>query len=205
MGNYTEDAHRLQSPYILEIIEAESETPTGTSVRTLRTWREQLMADGGLLADPIGKRHRVDLGAWADRDADATKLAIRFVLPLDFDRWAGDDVVPDTVYVAVKEFDPTDTRFIHADETGMERPIGATLRALRIALGGDEGVVTDPDGNAHAVSLGGWTARDPDATWLCVTFCHQQRSAPYGFHGGRGDTRWHHEAMDRAPAPSVRP
>jgi hypothetical protein len=199
MERYTEEAHQRQSPYVLEIVQAESEAPASASVQTLRAWRDQLNADDGLLADPIGKRHPVELAAWARDDPDHTKLAIRFVLPPDFDRnfCAGDDVVPGTVYVEVREFDPTDSRFIHADSTGTERPIGATLRALRIALGGDDGVVTDPDGNTHAVSLGEWAHCDPDATWLYVSFSHQQRSAPYRFHGSRGDTRWHHAAMDR--------
>ena len=196
MERYTEEAHRRQSPYGLEIVEVESDASTSVSVQTLRAWRELLEVDDGLLVDPIGRRHPVELASWAGDDPDRTKLAIRFVLPPGFDRWAGDDVVPGTVYVEVQEFDPTDSRFIHADSAGRERPIGATLRALRIALGGDDGVVTDPDGNTHAVSLGEWADRDPDATWLHVIFLHQQRSAPYRFHGSRGRTQWHHEAMD---------
>jgi hypothetical protein len=196
MESYTEEAHQRQSPYGVEIVEVESVARTSDSVKTLRSWRERLEADDGLLADPVGQRHPVELAAWARDGSDRTKLAIRFVLPPGFDRWAGDDVVPGTVHVEVREFDPTDSRFIHADATGTKRPIGATLRALRLALGGDAGVVTDPDGNTHAVSLGEWAHRDPDATWLYVTFFHQQRSAPYRFHGSRGDAGWHHAAMD---------
>jgi hypothetical protein len=201
MTDAAEEAHRSQSPYRLEVLDATDDPPRTHTVRTVGAWSAQIVDSGGTLGDPIGKRHAVDLDAWADHDPERVTLAIGFVLPDGFECHRGDDVVPGSVYADVLEFDPDDARFSWADDAGRVRPSGATLRALRAVLGGDEGVVTDPESNVHDVSLAAWAGRDADETWLQVTFCHQQRSAPYGFHGSRGDARWHWRAMDSLAAP----
>jgi hypothetical protein len=48
--------------------------------------------------------------------------------------------------------------------------VGVPLEAFRRQLGGDEGYVTDPDGNQHHVTLEGWSDSDPEKARVALTF-----------------------------------
>lgn len=193
--------HARQSPWRTTLRELDGEPHRTSRVRTLRAWREVLAASGGTVNDPAGKAHPVSLEPWSADDPDATLLELRHALP-DEVRGAG-DIVPGSVYARVSEVDPNARPRAGVPHEGPARPLGATLRALRLALAAQDGRVQDPDGATHVISLDEWEAADPDATWLTILFCHQQRSTPLGLHGSRCDVPWHWAAMDALGQPAA--
>jgi hypothetical protein len=193
------------SPYRLAIVELDTDVVLGDHIHSLGVWRERFKRSGPVMHDGIGAPHTVDLHPWNDRDPHATRLLIDLVLPNGFG--FRDDIEPGSVEVNVSAVDASDPRFMDSDAAGRSRLLGATLRALRLALERQGGVVIDPDGRQHHLSLDEWHEADPDSTWLLVGFGHQQRSTPIGMTGTRYDSAWHWRAMDaledgEPPAPS---
>jgi hypothetical protein len=188
------------SPWRVAIAEVDHDHDGEKRVRTLAAWRKRLADSNGCLTDPIGTPQKVSLDPWAAHDPEQTKLSIKFVLPPDYET-ASDDIQPGTIYLNIEEFDPADPHFLSPDEDERMRPRGATLRAMRLVLAGQNGVFVDPHGDAHAVSLEAWDEADPDATWLVISLAFQQRSAPWGFHGSLWDMGWHWRAMDAIEPP----
>jgi hypothetical protein len=48
--------------------------------------------------------------------------------------------------------------------------VGVPLDAFRRQLGGEQGFVTDPDGNQHHVTLEGWSDSDPETGRVVLSF-----------------------------------
>jgi hypothetical protein len=91
------------------------------------------------------------------------------------------NVVPGTLCLHVEE-----VRKGPAPEskwTELAETFSVPLAALREALGAaDEGVILDPFGKAHPISLKRWSKNAP-ATRLLVWFSYQQNDAPEGLRG----------------------